>query len=294
MPDFGTVVAVDYSAAATPSPARPSPDAPWVASATGVRPATLVGPPTVDRPTNHRTRAQVAQTVERLVATSPGPVLVGWDFGLGYPAGFAAAIGADGWAGVWERLSSSVVDGPDNRNNRFEVAAALNDHFGPPGPFWGVLGQHVHALAGRLGPRRPDLSYEQLGLSERRLAEQQLARAQPMFKLAYVGSVGSQSLLGIARLAQLRRALGPRMTVWPFQPLTGRTDEVVVAEIYPTMFTPDRPHPRAAGLEVRDAHQVLHSVDAMRGLSDEAWDRGWMPPQVVGEEGWVLGLLPPP
>ena len=91
---------------------------------------------------NHPTRAAARFAVrEVLVAAVDRRVLVGFDFPLGYPAGTAAAAGLEGaapWRAMWDHLADAVVDDDRNRNNRFEVAAALNARISPSaGPFWG-------------------------------------------------------------------------------------------------------------------------------------------------------------
>ena len=60
-------------------------------------------------------------------------VLVGLDFNFGYPAGTAARLKLEGTAGqppwqlMWKFIASNVVDKPDNTNNRYQVAAKMND-----------------------------------------------------------------------------------------------------------------------------------------------------------------------
>src|SRR5215471_16736860 len=56
-------------------------------------------------------------------------VLIGFDFPFGYPAGFAARLGLCGppWRAVWDEIARLVSDDERNRNNRFDVAARLNE-----------------------------------------------------------------------------------------------------------------------------------------------------------------------
>lgn len=257
----------------------------------------IVSPTGAAGPTNHRTRASVMSTVTELLKAAPGPVLVGWDFGFGYPRGFCRALDLEGWEGIWAMLADRVTDDAANANNRLTVAADLNDRFEGPGPFWGNV-RHPAAThpVDRLPARAAGIRYgtPALPFAERRLTEMVLPAAQPMFKMAYAGSVGSQSMVGIAQLQGLRTALGPRMAVWPFQPLDASPGAVVVAEVYPTMFTPADPHPNVgvAG-RILDANQVLYTADALAGLPETAFDTGWMPTWVRQEEGWILGAPRP-
>ena len=94
---------------------------------------------------------------------------------------------------------------------------------------------------------------------EYRVVEETL-RAQGLrpfscWQLLGAGAVGSQSLLGIARLHGLRHRLGDRTQIWPFT--TGLATPnlgdgaVVVAEVWPSM------HPVVdVDGDVRDAIQV--------------------------------------
>lgn len=107
-------------------------------------------------------------------------------------------------------------------------------------------------------------------------------------------------LLGIARLEGLRRdpRLAGRCRVWPFETgfdtdqVAGQPGQVVLAEIWPSMF------PIRSTEAVRDAAQVdsmvrlLHAVDRYGELAE------WLTPSlnagerrvVLAEEGWTLGV----
>jgi precorrin-8X/cobalt-precorrin-8 methylmutase len=262
-------------------------------------------------------------------------VLVGFDFPFGYPSGFVAALGlgspasertprpagqAGGhhygpatWRLLWDELELLIEDAPDNSNNRFEVAAALNRRCGPaPGPLWGcqrgVAGPH-------LGPTSPSYPYRvgPIALERLRRAERQVPGTQPTWKLMGVGSVGGQCLLGIPVVSRLRS--DPRLRdvsrVWPFEtcladqmsPASGAF--VLHAEIWPGIV---RRHladadPAPAGREqlemIKDEAQVravvrwLRSVDGSGGLRRLLGAPARLPPSahhdVLAEEGWILG-----
>ena len=236
-------------------------------------------------------------------------VLAGFDFAFGYPAGFArccAAKPAD-WRAVWSELAGRIRDGDDNANNRFAVAAALNDRIsGGAFPFWGCPPQvrrraAVHPQAAGFAGIGGD------GLAELRLCDRAAGGSHPVWKLAYPGCVGSQTLMGIAHLQALRRHpwLDDRVRVWPFEtglrPLDRPGEDgwrVLLAEIYPSIF--DRAtvaHP------VKDARQVQAVVEQLARL-DEG---GRLAPLFAGppsltaeqrrsvetEEAWILGIETP-
>ena len=116
----------------------------------------------------------------------------------------------------------------------------------------------------------------------------------PAWQLHGAGSVGSQSLVGIAGLERLRWNLGARMSIWPFttglRPPVGT--DVVVAEVWPSLWPVEVP----VGV-IKDAAQVEATARRLAAM-DCAGDlaRCFAPPvaadacvEVVAEEGWVLG-----
>ena len=183
-------------------------------------------------------------------------VLAGFDFPLGYPAGFARALGLRGaapWRAAWEEIARVIDDREDNRNNRFAAAAGFNRRIsGRAFPFWGCPRA---AVSDALVMTRPG-GYGG-DLPEYRLADRAAPGAQPVWKLCYAGSAGGQALTGIPRVLALRddRALAAVSRVWPFETglrLPPRREALVVfAEVYPSLT----PVPRGA-MPCKDAAQV--------------------------------------
>jgi precorrin-8X/cobalt-precorrin-8 methylmutase len=219
-------------------------------------------------------------------------VVVGFDFPLGYPAGFAAALGLRGWRDTWAELGRLVVDGADNSNNRFAVAAELNARFGDgPGPFWGCP---ASAAARTLLPTKPAYG----AIAEYRLTEKRLqARGKQLssvWKLYAQPTVGSQSLLGVPRVRALvtDERLAAVSRVWPFDPLDDRRPLVLHCEVWPGTIPVD-----ATLHAVRDAAQVLSLVRWAARLDAEgrlerlfALDLTAAERRVCErEEGWILG-----
>jgi precorrin-8X/cobalt-precorrin-8 methylmutase len=301
-PPFDLVVVVDWSANNGP---KVGADSIW----TCVLDTADGAATTVNHPTRHAARDHL---IDVALAAVGRRVLVGWDFPFGVPAGTAEAAQLPGdppWRAVWQHLDEHLVDGPDNRSNRFEVAAAINARIGPgPGPFWGVPPQRATTpLSSCKAPGYPHLSSRGT-LAEHRVAEIAMRersgkRPFPVWQLLGAGSVGSQALTGIPVVSALRRADGltDRSVVWPFEtgltlparhPLSGRTDLVIHAEIWPSSIDVDRTvHP------VKDAAQVhclAHHLAALDRSGELA--REFAPPlapqhaaDVVREEGWILG-----
>jgi hypothetical protein len=227
--------------------------------------------------------------------------LLGFDFPLGFPRGFAAALklaGEPAWRAVWDQLDRMAKDKADNTNNRFGVGAEINRRLtGGPFPFWGCPPKDALTT---LQPKR-SRPHGADDLPEYRHADVAAKGAASIWKLYYNGSVGGQAILGIPAVRRLKLARGEAVKVWPFetgfQPLTEAAldgVEVVVAEVYPSLLKL-----QAGPGEVKDLAQVRGTAEHFARL-DEAGrlaalfgpPRG-TPPDVVldaeREEGWILG-----
>jgi hypothetical protein len=297
---FTHFIAIDWSARNKPSPAKPSKDAIWLAEATAAGRVNT---------RYFRTRAACYTYLERrLVRLRHQRVLVGWDFAFGYPRGLRRALRLKEkppWRAIWNFIRDHVEDRVDNRNNRFAVGALLNERIrAGGGPFWGVpVGQSGIFL----GSRR-DFSYpvrtKQGPLEERRLVERLHPRMQPPWKLAYTGSVGSQTLLGIPYLCRLRdhEKLRDVSRIWPFETTEGDVEgrrsagaRIIHAEIYPSLLSlpkrdgiPDREQVREY---VRWLQRRQEGGD-LTGLLRRPWgEDAAVHGRVVRQEGWVLGCV---
>ena len=290
---FQTYVAADWSAASTPKRGK---DSIWVAVSRG-------GRDTVENVATRDAATERARQLLREAVARGERVLVGFDFPYGYPMGVADVVApgaAPGWRRLWDAIAALVRDDARNRSNRFEVAAALNARMGPPGPFWGCpVGAATEALLPTKGTFPHCGRIEEFRRIERVLHSRR-QYPKSVWQLAYSGSVGSQALVGIPRLAALRDdpELAPVSVVWPFETGFGvaAPDDaplVVHAEIWPAAFAVDRgAHP------VADAAQVLAVVRRFAAL-DEAGELGDLferPRRLHDEdgasleEGWILGV----
>lgn len=270
MSRFDRVIVADWSAASVPSPARPSADAIWIGSAdqSGVETSYF------------RTRAAAEAALTRAIAESQGRLLIGFDFPMGYPAGFAARLtGTANARAVWSWLAAALRDGSDNRNTRFQVANQINATFGQ-GPFWGRPRQLMLPHL----PERKAVDYAPLGLAERRQVETLVPRAQPVWKLYTTGAAGGQGLVGQPMVDRLSRL--PGVAVWPFDRPDAR---VVVAEVYPSLLADAI---RADASPIKDEIQVRLLSRALWNLSqDDRLALLFQTPTaaVTTEEGWILG-----
>lgn len=294
---FDYYIMVDWSAAASPKTGK---DSIWIAVLdAGTGRTTFSNPAT-------RTKAfdQLSQHLERLTSSNKR-VLLGFDFSLGYPRGTAKAFGLRGnnWRALHSELAARIIDQENNANNRFEIAAQLNQRTSnAPGPFWGVTSKrHVtETLSAQKDSSAPLPEYR---IVERFLRNQKLRAPKSVWQLAYIGSVGSQSLMGIPYVEKLRTQF-PSAKLWPFE--TGfealSSDHIpggaiIIAEIYPSLV---KATPKNG--ECLDKAQV-------RAMARHYWEMdksgtlgaAFAPPSQLNaanisninkEEGWILGITP--
>jgi precorrin-8X/cobalt-precorrin-8 methylmutase len=290
-PVFDAYVMVDWSASSRPNTGS---DSIWWTCLERGRNG-LSEHATANPPTRAEAESDLADLLSDLTARGRR-VLVGCDFNFGFPQGFAGRIDAKDWRGVWRRIAAEIKDGDDNANNRFGVAAALNQHIsGGAEPFWGCP-------AAAASPHLSSTRQGYAGLTEKRLAEARVTAAKPVWQLAYAGSVGGQTLTGIPRLERLRRHpwLADMVRVWPFetglQALERSPDRcIVLAEVYPSLLAVT-----AAEGEVKDRAQVIALARHFAALDDDgrlshlfAGDPALSPDErrvVETEEGWILGV----
>jgi hypothetical protein len=228
--------------------------------------------------------------------------LLGFDFPLGFPRGFSAALklptASPPWRAVWDQIDRMVKDKADNTNNRFGVASEINRRLtGGPFPFWGCPPKDALTT---LQPKRTR-DHAAGDLPEFRHAELEAKGASSIWKLYYNGSVGGQAILGIPVVRRLKLAHGEAMRIWPFETGFKALDEahldgaaIVAAEVYPSLV---KAQP-AAG-EVKDLAQVRATAEHFARL-DEAGKLGAafghsntaaadLVLDTETEEGWILG-----
>ena len=139
-------------------------------------------------------------------------------------------------------------------------------------------------------------------LAEKRLIDCWMTGAQPCWKLAYTGSVGSQALTGIPVVRALRDdpRWADRARIWPFETGFSLPDEtrIVFAEVWPSWWPiPSEPRDPKDKAQVR----TVAGIFAERGRTGELarWLAG--PPglgaeqvrTILAEEAWTLGVMAP-
>lgn len=298
---FNAYVMVDWSAASAPKQGK---DSIWI----GVIKRDIRFRNTFDavNPTTREAAVQALRDILADLGRRNEKALIGFDFSLGFPAGTAELLKlkSPDWKGMWDFLGSNVVDKPNNVNNRFAVAAKMNRLMtGEAKPFWGCPANDAQTW---LSPTKPTGSLEGLPAQFRAadMATQGRGKsgAKPVWQIFGNGTVGSQAIVGIPRVRQVRNELGDRAKVWPFEtgwrPLTPEDVAplaAVIAEVYPALV---EAKPETG--EVIDRAQVRALCEHFAKLDDTGKLAAAFGPvtaasmetaaQVESEEGWILGI----
>ena len=255
MPLFSRYLGIDYSGAATPATRLPGLS---VYSATPAQPPVEVRPPV--GPGRHWTRRGLAEWLAATLDEGP-PTLVGIDHAFSFPLPYFDA----------HRLAP---DWP-------AFLADFHRHW--PTDEDGVTVESVRR--GR-GAARPG------NARWRRLTERR-CRAKSVFHFDVPGSVAKSTHAGLPWLLRLRRQLGPRVHVWPFDGWTPPAGRSVVAEVYPALWQRNLP----AGNRTPHQHDAWSVARWLRHAdADATLAAHFHPPLAPAErtvaavEGWILGL----
>lgn len=298
---FDVFISIDWSASGTPSPAKPSANAIWL----GYRD---VGGKAYEKyfRTRYECLSFLRSTLHSAVDNSQ-KVMIGYDFNFGFPQGLASSMGytdrETSWEFLWKYLHHHIEDSSDNRNNRFRVAHSINTLISNfPGPFYGTPTSQQTPNLASTGCPFPYHAPTSL-LSSKRICEEATPRSQPVWKLLGIGSVGSQTLVGIPALYSLWQdiLLKQHTQIWPFTtnfqfPAINSSDPLIVhCELWPSIV----PSHYLKDLPIKDQSQVeavvswLYDMQQRNTLSDL-----FTPPSSLSlsdiqticcEEGWMIG-----
>ena len=297
---FDSYVMVDWSAASKPATGA---DSIWIGALTPDSRLKLAF-----KASNPPTRAKALEELTDLLGRCMkrgDRVLVGVDFPLGFPAGTSAALKLKGeapWRSMRDFLLKEMKDKPDNANNRFALAAMMNRRISEgPFPFWGCSKKdELATLALKKVREHGPKDIAEFRITEDNAAETRKARPQPVWKIAYAGAVGGQTLTGVPAIERLREKF-PTLKVWPFELPLAKLDEeglgdarITVTEIYPSLVAT-----QLGANEIRDEAQVRTMAEwfAERDASGklgalfatEAKLTDAQKAKVTLEEGWILG-----
>ena len=279
---FDRVAILDWSAANRPRMGR---DSIWLGIAEGASVTTE------NLATRHAAEARLTALIEAALERGEN-LLIGADFALGFPVGFAPALTGRAEAlAVWEWLARHLQDDAANRNNRFQVAAAMNRALPGLGPFWfRPAGLDLLDLPEKGRARRGH------GLQDLRAVEARSRGVQSVWKLGGAGAVGSQTLTGLPVLWRLRARFPGRVAAWPFE--DWRSAPVVLAEVFPSLLRDQiaafAPAAHLAGGPVNDEVQVQLLALALQHMASEGTLASLLELEADDprqrEEGWILGV----
>ncbi len=284
---FNTYLVIDWSAANAPKRGK---DSIWIGETRRENDRLRTKTP-VNPSTRHAAIDRLAALFKNELSAGRR-VFAGFDFPFGYPAGAAKRIAGEArWEALWRALENEIEDDEQNRSNRYVLANRWNrEKFDAP-QFWGRPHQHRYA---RLSAKKPVTdAFRKL---EFRTVERWQPPAKSVWQLAYNGAVGSQAMLGMARLHRLRDRFRGACAIWPFE--TKWADDlgapIAITEVYPSML-----EPKFQRGDVKDAAQVRTVAKAYADLDKRGAFRTLLsrPPRlnntdnkrVITEEGWIVG-----
>lgn len=126
----------------------------------------------------------------------------------------------------------------------------------------------------------------------RRLCDER-AGAKSVFHFDVPGSVAKSTHAGLPWLRYIRNNLGKQVHLWPFDGWEIPTGKSVIAESYPSLFSPDFPRQDRTS----DQHDAYSIVSWMQRIAhDGTFAEYFAPPLAPSEkaisqvEGWILGL----
>jgi hypothetical protein len=291
---------VDWSAASKPATGA---DSIWIGALTPDSRLKLAF-----KASNPPTRAKALEELTDLLGRClkrGDRVLLGVDFPLGFPAGTSAALKLKGeppWRAIRDFLLKEMKDKPDNANNRFSLAAQMNRRISEgPFPFWGCSKKdELTTLAIKKVREHGPKDIAEYRITEDNLADTRKVRPQPVWKIAYAGAVGGQTLTGVPAIERLREKF-PALKIWPFELPFEKLDSealadtrIAVVEISPALVSP-----QVGASEIKDEAQVRSLAewyaerDANGKLAalfaGEAKLSDSQKLSITQEEGWILG-----
>ncbi|MDP3739169.1 MAG: cobalamin biosynthesis protein CbiG [Hyphomonadaceae bacterium] len=297
---FNSYVMVDWSAASKPATGA---DSIWIGALTPDARMKLTF-----KASNPPTRAKAIEELEDILARClkrGDRVLLGVDFPMGFPAGTAEALKLKGdpWRATRDFLLKEMKDKPDNSNNRFALAARMNRLMsGGPFPFWGCSKKdELTTLSVKKSREHGKGDVPEFRVTEIAALNAKKARPQPVWKIAYAGAIGGQTMTGIPAIERLREKF-PALKIWPFEIPLDKVDEaaldgarIVVAEVLPTLNAT-----KQEVSEIRDEAQIRSICEALAErdasgklgtlFGGEAKLKDSEKAQAASEEGWILGI----
>lgn len=233
------------------------------------------------------------EAIDRIIELLEGPLrnqrtLVGFDFAIGYPLAEDGVPVLPVGRELCRMMDAMVTDDRSGINNRFQVAAHLNQVIkqitgAPSGPFWG---RPKSLDLPDLPLTRPSgTSVHKLRHPERLARNQSKTKPKSPWQLTGAGSVGGQSLVGLKAVHQLLVKFEDRAVLWPFEQPRAQQDAIIIAEVYPSLFPEQSP-----SYWFKDARQVVDARDGLFALAKTTQLLPAFSGPDDADEGWIVGV----
>ena len=171
---------------------------------------------------NPPTRGAALDFIKQILEQDKKKTLIGFDFGFGYPH---KSYGSKDWKSLWEYLYNDIYDKDYEKKSpypHYELASDWNKNHKLC--FWGRGDAHKE-VACHVSPKKDEAKLRMYGkngeegLGEFRITDERVSWSgvKSQWQMYGAGSVGSQSLLGIPYVEELRRCFGEKVKVWPFE-----------------------------------------------------------------------------
>ena len=298
---FDSFIMVNWSAASKPTTGK---DSIWIGALVPDARLRLTF-----RASNPATREEAYHQIQELVTrllNRGDRIFLGFGFPLGFPESTSKQLGLKGgpaWETMRDFLIKEMKDKADNTNNRFALASRMNRMISDgPFPFWGCPKRDaLTTLSVKKAREHGSGDMKEYRRTETALIKKKLGKPQPIWKIAYAGAVGGQTMTGLPILHKLRNDFAG-LRIWPFElPLEPASDEslkeisIVAAEVFPSMLKGN-----ATETEIKDEAEVRIMAEYLAEM-DEKGRIGALfegpesasnaaKTAISSEEGWIFGL----
>ena len=187
---------------------------------------------------NPSTRTEALSCLKEIITENrKGKILIGFDFGFGYPheAYKPDGIGKD-WKSLWQKFHRNFYEEDYKKGKerfRFTQAKEWNKEYGLC--FWGEPNTKKNTES--IGLEKDKVKEAMENIGEFRITDKRASWSgvKSLWQLYGAGSVGSQSLLGIPYVEKLRNCLEKKIKVWPFETQFGKNlkdFDVLLCEVH--------------------------------------------------------------
>ena len=129
---------------------------------------------------------------------------------------------------------------------------------------------------------------------EFRLTEKWTSSAKSVFHFDVQGQVAKSTHAGLPWLRKMRKEVGDKLHIWPFDGWTVPSQKSVVAEVYPSIFR----HRYDQGDRTADQQDAYSTARWLSEMDDRGFLGSYFGPPLTDNqrrqcdlEGWILGIM---